>query len=344
MKELMTASRMAALLGCPRKHYWRYEAGLRPVLEGHALRFGSAWHEAMEARWQGLAYGEALAKAADGAREFAEADLATLAGMLAGYYAEYEGARETVERLHPEQEFRLPLAGSRTFDAAGKIDGLGVLTDGRLCLVEHKTAGESVEPDSEYWQRLRFNPQVYQYVLAARALGWDVAVVLYDVARKPSIAPKSIPVLDADGNKIVIEDATGARAMNKNGTPKQSAGEGMTMQTVMETPEQYGDRLAADTRERPGFYFARREVPVLDQDLAEFEAQRLVLARAILSCRAEARRARKPEHGWPRNVNPMTCRFCEYESFCMQNVSADPASPPAGFRVGEIHGELAAVG
>jgi len=52
MKERMTASRMAALLGCPRKHYWRYEAGLPPVAEGHALRFGSARHAAMEARWQ----------------------------------------------------------------------------------------------------------------------------------------------------------------------------------------------------------------------------------------------------------------------------------------------------
>jgi len=303
MKELLTASRMAALLGCPRKHYWRYEAGLRATAEGHALRFGSAWHAAMEARWQGLAYGEALARAAEGARDFAEADLAALAGMLAGYYARYGGGAETVARLHPEQEFRLPLAGSRTFDAAGKIDGLGVLTDGRLCLVEHKTAGESVEPDSDYWQRLRFNPQVYQYVLAARALGWDVAVVLYDVARKPAIRVRQ-----------------------------------------GETAEAFGDRLAADTRERPEFYFARREVPVLDQDVAEFEAQRLVLARSILSCRAESRRSRRPEHGWPRNVNPMTCRFCEFESFCMQNIGVDLAAPPAGFRAGEIHSELSAAG
>jgi hypothetical protein len=300
--ELLTASRMAALLSCPRKHYWRYEVGLKPICDAPALRFGSAWHRAMEARWQGMAYADALAVAmGEGVADPVEA--ATLAGMLAGYYAEYEGAREIVATLHPEQEFLLPLAGSRTFDTAGKIDGLGVLNDGRLCLVEHKTAGESVEPDSEYWQRLRFNPQVYQYVLAARALGWDVEVVIYDVARKPAIRVKQ-----------------------------------------GETPEQFGERLAADTRERPGFYFARREVPVLDQDVAEFEAQRLVLARSILSCRAESRRARRPEHGWPRNCGGMTCRFCEYEGFCMQNISVDPASPPAGFAVGEIHSELAAAG
>jgi hypothetical protein len=303
MKELLTATRMATLLGCPRKHYWRYEVGLRAVKEAAALRFGSAWHAAMESRWQGLSYAEALARAVAGAREFVEMELATLAGMLAGYYVRYEGEAECVGALHAEQEFRLPLPGSRTFDTAGKIDGLGVLKDGRLALVEHKTCGEEIGPESVYWQRLRFNPQIYQYVLAARALGWDVEIVLYDVARKPAI--------------------------------RQKQGE---------TLEQFGDRLAADTRERPEFYFARREVPVLDQDIAEFEVQRLVLARSILGCRSEARRARRPEHGWPRNVNPMTCRFCEFEGFCMQNVSADAAQPPAGFAVGPTNPELSAGG
>ena len=174
-----------------------------------------------------------------------------------------------------------------------------MLKDGRLCLVEHKTCGEDISPTASYWDRLRFNPQVYQYVLAARALGWDVGLVLYDVARKPSIRQKQ-----------------------------------------SESVEAFGERLAADAQSRPEFYFARREVPVLDQDIAEFEVQRLVLARSILSCRAEARRARRPEHGWPRNVNPMTCRFCEYEGFCMQNVCVDPARPPAGFAVGAKHPEL----
>ena len=298
-KELITATRMACLLGCPRKHFWRYEVGLRPVVDAPALRFGSAWHAAMEARWQGLDFEAALERAASGAEAFEEIDAATLAGMLAGYYGLYQGEAEIVQSLHAEVDFRLPLSGSRTFDSAGKIDGLGVLKDGRLCLVEHKTCGEDISPTAPYWDRLRFNPQVYQYVLAARALGWDVGLVLYDVARKPSIRQKQ-----------------------------------------SESVEAFGERLAADAQSRPEFYFARREVPVLDQDIAEFEVQRLVLARSILSCRAEARRARRPEHGWPRNVNPMTCRFCEFEGFCMQNVSVDASRPPAGFRVGRAHPEL----
>jgi len=297
MKEVLTATRMGTVLVCPRRHYWRYEVGLHAMVEGMALRFGSAWHRAMECRWQGMSPELALLEAAKD-RTFDEITVATLAGLLGAYYARYAGC-EVVKELHAEVEFQLPLAGSRTFDVAGKIDGLGVLHDGRLALVEHKTCGTDIAPDSDYWLRLRFNQQVYQYVLAARALGWDVQVVIYDVTRKPAI--------------------------------RQKQGE---------TAAAFGDRLAADAKERPEFYFARREVPILDRDLAEFEVQRLALSRQILFFRSAARNARRPEHGWPRNCNEMTCKFCEFEQFCMQNFTVELAAPPAGFRVGAVNPEL----
>ena len=300
MKEMLTATRMGMVLGCPRRHYWRYEVGLHALIDAMALRFGTAWHAAMECRWQGRSAEEALMVAAQD-RTFDEITVATLAGLLGAYYARYADC-EVVKELHPEVEFRLPLAGSRTFDAAGKIDGLGVLHDGRLALVEHKTCGSDISADSGYWLRLRFNQQVYQYVLAARALGWDVQVVIYDVTRKPGIKQKQ-----------------------------------------NETAAEFGDRLVADAKERPEFYFARREVPILDQDLAEFEVQRLALSRQILFFRSAARSARRPEHGWPRNCNEMTCKYCEFAGFCLANVAADAARPPAGFRVGGANEELAVV-
>ncbi len=297
MKELLTATRMATLLSCPRRHFWRYEIGLRKKVDGDALRFGSAWHRAMEARWRGADSRAAFEAAVAEKVELDEMQLATLSGMLAGYYHRY--SNDPIKSVHPEVEFRSPLSGSRTFDVAGKIDGLAVMHDGRLALVEHKTAGCDIAPDSDYWLRLRGNAQVLQYVLAARSLGWDVALVIYDVARKPSI--------------------------------RQKQGE---------TPEQFGDRLAADCEERPEFYFARREVPILEDDLAEFEVQRQVLARQILSCRGEARRARRPEHGWPRNVGEMTCKMCDFAGFCLQNTDINLNEPPAGFTVGKAHTEL----
>jgi hypothetical protein len=247
-----------------------------------------------------------------------------------------------VQSVHPEVEFRHPIEGSRTFDAAGKIDGLAVMRDGRLALVEHKTAGFDIAPASDYWLRLRGNVQVLQYVLAARALGWDVAMVLYDVARKPMIQPMAaVPVLDENGAKVVV-DAAGARVFKKDGTPRESADKekGYTVQARPETNEEFCARLANDTQLRPDFYFARREMPVLDDDLAEFQVQRLVIGRSILTCRAETRAARYPEHGWPRNVGEMTCRNCEFAPFCLQNTRIDPAMPPAGFTTGGANSEL----
>jgi len=296
MKELLTASRMGTLLACPRRHFWRYEVGLKTEHEAQALRFGSAWHAAMEGRWQGLPF-EAALEGALKDRAFEEIQVATLSGLLAGYYRRYEA--DCVKELHAEVEFRHPIEGSRTFDSAGKIDGLGVLVDGRLALVEHKTTSDSVEAGSDYWLRLRLNQQVMQYLVAARALGWDVHVILYDVTKKPAIRQKQ-----------------------------------------NETAAAFGDRLAADTQERPDFYYARREVPVLDQDLEEFKVQRYELSKLILALRQAERRTSLREQAWPRNVNGMSCQGCEFAGFCLQGVHADAEHVPAGFRVGKVHEEL----
>jgi hypothetical protein len=296
MKDLLTASRMSSFLFCQRKHFWRYEIGLRKSVDADALRFGTAWHTAMESRWNGnsmeMAFQDAISD-----KTLDEVQAETLSGMLVGYYSNYQD--DPVKTVHPEVEFRYPLAGSRKFEVAGKIDGLCVMQDDSLALLEHKTAGCDIAPDSDYWIRLRGNPQVMQYVLAARQLGWDVSRVIYDVARKPAIRVKQ-----------------------------------------NETPAQFGERLAIDTKERPDFYFARRDVPILEDDLAEFEIQRNTIARQILSCRMSSRKSKKPEHGWPKNVGEMTCKMCEYSGFCLQNASVNIEQPPAGFTVGEIHTEL----
>jgi len=266
-----------------------------------------------------------------------ELQVATLTGLLTGYYKVY--SNDPIKELKPEQEFRFSLAGSRTFDVAGKIDGLGTHEDGRPLMLEHKTTSDSVEPASDYWLRLRCNNQIMQYVRAARLCGLPVEIILYDVCRKPQIKPKLIPVLDESGRKIVL-DAAGNRVMKKDGTPRESAGDGMIVQSRTETAEEYGQRLTEDTVARPEFYFARREVPVLDQDLEEFVIQRLELSRMILQLRRASRRTAKPHQAWPRNCSGMTCQFCEYSSFCLQNISVDPANPPAGFTVGDKNPEL----
>lgn len=334
-KELLTSSRMDCLLSCPRKHYWRYELGLQSVSDAAALRFGSAWHAAMEARWKGADFDAALSAALPENIELDELQCATIAGLLAGYYEYYP--LELV-KIQPEIEFCLPLQGSRTFEIAGKIDGVS-----ENCMIEHKTTSDSVAPDSDYWMRLRFNGQIMQYLLALRALGYDIRQIIYDVVKKPGIAPKNIPTLDESGLKIVL-DTDGNRVFKKDGSPRESGDteKGYTVQSRLETPEEFSQRLFEDCKTRPEFYFARREVPVLDCDLKEFEVNRLEIARAILNYRRAQKKLERPEQAWPRNCGSMTCNYCQFNSFCLQSISVDTNNIPAGFKIGQINSELTA--
>jgi hypothetical protein len=344
MKELLTASRMNCLVSCARKHFWRYECGLKPTTESEALRFGTAWHAGMEARWNGKTYEEALndALATAKAQDLDEVTVAKLSAMLAAYYRVWQ--EDPIKELHPEIQFHNALEGSRTFDIAGKIDGLGWMQDGRKVKVEHKTTIEQLDADSDYWLKLRADLQVTSYVSAARSGGFVPEIILYDVARKPGISPKQIPVLDESGAKIVL-DPQGQRVFNKNGSPKESGDTklGYEVQSRVESPGEYCDRLYADILERPEFYFARREVPVLDRDIEEFECQRIELGKLILAFRQAEKRVPIKQLAWPRNVG-MTCRMgCENVNFCLNNIEADENHIPSGFMVAAINPELETV-
>ena len=341
-RDTLTASRMAALLGCPRKHYYRYEIGLIRESSALALRFGSAFHDGMEGRWLGFSFHECLDRVLAKAERFDPLDAAILSCLLHGYYERYSGDGECIAHIYPEREFRYALKGSRTFDVCGKIDGLGQLKDGRMCLLEHKTAGEDISDGSDFWMRLRFNPQIYQYVSAVQDEGDNPEVIVYDVTRKPTIRPReSVPTLDGDGLKQVI-GADGNRVYKKDGAPKQTpdGAKGEIVLSAPETVDQFSDRLRADIAERPDYYYQRREVAVLGNDLTQFEAQRINVGRMILFFRASAAKQALPEWGWPRNCNGLTCRMCDYECFCMQNVHVTADQPPAGFMAGAVNPEL----
>jgi hypothetical protein len=122
-RQLITASSLNTLANCGREYYYRYVLGLRPIEDNINLRIGTAWHNAMEARWQGKPYEESLEICVDKAADLDEHTLASLSGLLAGYYQHY-GAVTEPETLMIEQEFKYKIAGSLTFASAGKIDCL----------------------------------------------------------------------------------------------------------------------------------------------------------------------------------------------------------------------------
>ena len=261
---LLTHSRMTCAKACMKRHWFAYEIGLRRDRESTPLRMGSAFHEGLDRLAKGDPVDVAIATATasygtlprwacteEHAAEWAT-EAATVATMLVGY-ADRWAESIVAEVLESEIAFDLPLVNPETgrpstaWRLAGKIDKIARLRDGRVAIVEHKTCGEDIGPDSSYWTRLRIDQQISLYWIAARELGHDVETVLYDVARKPSIRPKLV-------------------------------------KGVRETPEQYADRLAADMADRPDFYFARREIPRLQADLdlaaRELWAEQLILSHA----------------------------------------------------------------
>jgi hypothetical protein len=312
----LTSTRLAALRKCPRLHYYRYELGLSRIRSATALRFGAAFHAGLEARNRGAASDRVLQCVLAGydvVPQWADptewaVERETLKALLLGHIWRY--GQDNIVIVAVEMSFEIALvnpdsgATSRKFTLAGKIDVIVKLADGRLAVLEYKTAGEDIGPDAEYWLRLRCDGQISQYVLAARATGYDVATVLYDVTRKPTIR------------------------LRQN-----------------ETPEVYGQRLLADIGDRPDYYFQRREVPRLEDELAEYQAELWQQAQHLLELRRRAAGLEDPAKAHFRNVGKMTCGQCEFANLCLNGVSVDPASPPPGYQVLEdVHPELSGDG
>jgi len=300
----LTATSTACLRRCPRQYHLRYDLGLARIRQAAPLRLGGGYHLGLELYHSGTG--------AEAAIQAATADYATCPGwadpvewtvecqtlraLLAGHFWRY--GQDDIQFVAVEQVFEIPLvspdsgAVSRTFTVAGRFDGIVRLPDGRLAVLEYKTAGEDIAPDSEYWLRLRCDGQISLYVLAARALGHDVATVLYDVTRKPTI-----------------------RLRQK------------------ETPEAFGQRLLADIGERPDYYYQRREIPRLEDDLAQFQAELWQQGQYLLELRRRAAKLNDPAAAYFRNVNKLTCGTCDFADLCLNSVRVDSVSPPTGFEI-----------
>lgn len=337
LPQLITNSRIQAFQTCRRKHQFSYELAIKPAQQDSAaLRFGTVFHEALDVRAKG---GDAVATVdmlyQDAPPEQA-VERATCRALVAAYCA-YWG-EESHEVIASEIAFEIPLtnpdtgAASTRYKLAGKIDKVVRLADGRLAVMEHKTTGESIDEGADYWLRLRLDSQISTYMLAAKRLGHEVETVLYDVIRKPGIAPKQVPTLDENGLQIYVLES-GARALKKDGTPYQSAGDGRKLLSHTETAEEFGDRLAADIAGRPEFYFQRREIPRLDSDLEEAAQEIWDAQKAIAEAANTGRHYR----------NSSACfrmGRCQYFDLCFAGWKPGDSLPAAFVHAENAHSEL----
>lgn len=312
-KDALTHSRLSCFRDCPRKHYLRYELGLRKDEDGFARKFGSALHYCLEMTDRGLEIQDDELGLED------PYDQAMLAAVFRAHIERYSEAEDQLEVVAAEQEFEIPLINPETgrptptFVLRGKIDRIVRLRDGRLALGEYKTTSRDFSPGAEYWQNLHMDPQLSIYVIAAREMGYPIETVLYDVTRRPALRPY----------KATPEEN---RKYKKDGTLYANQRE------EDETPEAYMARITADIAERPEHYFSRIEIARLDQDLDDCRAD---LWQQQLAVRA----AQKSGH-WYKNPNSCYGIFsCDFLPVC-QNRDLETVTPQGFVRLEDVHPEL----
>jgi hypothetical protein len=284
---IITASELKTFRRCAREHHYAYGQLYRGGAEAQALRFGTLFHNALEAWWNASAddidglqldpldYAD-MAIRGEASDPF---DAATARALMVGYHCRW--GQEPIEVVSVEQEFRAQLVNpdtgkpSVTYQLGGKLDALAKV-DGLVYLVEHKTTSEDCGPGSDYVRRLRLDGQISLYYQGARALGHDVAGVIYDVIRKPGLRP-----LEANKRR-----------------------------DVPETPEEYGARVLADIEKQPERYYQRHMVVRLEQEEREAMADVWATARAM----REGELAQR----FPRNVDACIRfgRSCSFFDAC----------------------------
>ena len=335
----LTHSSESTFKTCPRKFFYRYRLGLTPAHDADALRLGSAFHLGLESLKGGKtitdairdvwgAYAETICPPWLTIEEYAT-ERETAIALVKGWHQRY-GEDGICTYVAVEKSFDIPIVNPETgrptnlYTSGGKIDGIVQLPDGRLAIMEHKTTSDDISPGSDYWQRLTFDSQISRYYLAARAIGFDISTVVYDVMRKPSIRPKTVAKAErasatADGHYF---------------------GHRLTMTCPeRETPQMYGARLADDLKRRPDFYFGRNEITRLQADLDDYSWEQWAIMKQIQESDKHAR--------WYRNTAACT-HFgsrCIYLDVCAGMCGDLQTNTPPGFKRADVlHPELASQG
>lgn len=353
LNERITNSQLTCAGTCLRKHQIAYLHGIRPASDAAPLRFGKIWHDGLDRRAKAvpLETNLALVRSAyeltrtgtpdrDAALAYECETVCVLLALYDWRWAEMD-AGITVDAS--EEAFEVPILNpatgraSRTFVYAGKVDRRIRLSDGRAAVMENKTTSDDLSPESDYWKRLRVDTQIARYVLAARHLGHPIDTVLYDVTRKPGMRPGSVPLTDETGLRIVL-DANGERVRTKDGKKWRETGDtgaGYVLQSRPETPDEWAGRLHAAVSASPDSYFARREIPRTNADLAEAQRDLWDHAQVLHACDVD--------HRWPRNSSAcIGFGRCAYLDLCSTNWTPDDGNVPPGFvRLEDPHAELA---
>ena len=305
MKELLTYSSLKTFRACKRKYLFQYEQGYRPARESEALFIGSLIHDAVATWLEGERNLGGALSCIQGKFDLSMNPDAYLRekckALMVGYHNRYANEPYSVQAV--EREFRHPLWNPTTmresnlFELGGKLDAIYGLEE-RFILKEMKTTSDDISPESSYWDKLTLDPQVSGYYIGAESLGFKIESCIYDVIRKPTIKPyRATPIED--------------RKFKKDGTLYAN------QRIQDETVQEFADRLAADIAAQPDKYFARKEVPRLAEDLADYLSDVWEEAQVLHSRRKVGR--------YPRNPDACESNYgmCSFFEVCAKRASIE---------------------
>lgn len=332
----ISASSIKMLKKCPMAWFMAYVQGVREVESADVLRIGKVWHKLMELLRQtgngdaGLDY---LHDFYDGHGEWAN-EHTLLAYSFIGYQWRYQN--DTIEPLETEQRFEIGYGESKI---VGVIDMIFRSEAGQLLGNEYKTTGMDIDLNGDYWKNLNMGVQARMYVWARRILGKPIDGMYYDVFRKPGIRPKLLSAADTkkfladftymdtlfdiqgeadDADAALFVDAERADIKwNKKGTAFQ----------IRETRAMYGARILSLIYADPDKYFMRKEIPITEPEIQEFERE-LAAVYTQMESFMDAQNVYKNEDACDSPYR------CPYQAICYSRRNQDviDGETPSGYK------------
>lgn len=309
---LITYSSGTCLCSCEEKFRLRYEEGLKPLADDIGARWiGSAMHAGLEAY---------IKHGLDAALESIKAIEESTPGIGDMVFKTVEGAAKARAMVRaaaikwPSTAFSLvehkvnmeiqnpeTSGSSRSFVYAGKVDGV---------VGEALIDWKSVSDPARYIQEKTIGHQLECYALALFEEGVQVNSVQFRLIKRPTLQLSSIPVLDTDGQKVVL-DVQGARVFKKDGKPRQTgdSASGYTVQTRPETGDEFEARCFEQLISEVGFLVEEERF----LNVARMEDARRWLwsvSKRILSNRNTGHWLRNEHACWIFN------RSCEFLAIC----------------------------
>ncbi len=207
----LSVSKYDSFRTCPRLYYFSHVLYIERARQEGARRYGDLFHKGLEKWWPEMGWGEdappwinkdgaldtMLLAIAEDARhiETDPYELARAMAMAEAYHARWFDLEYTLEVDGVEQWFEVPLRDPDgrvvpNWFVNGKKDALARF-DGVPRVVEPKTTTPEIGAGSVYIAKLATNLQLSAYIdTAQQHLGEPVDGALYDISRKPDIAPK----------------------------------------------------------------------------------------------------------------------------------------------------------